>query len=113
MIVVIDPKLKELFFDRIMEMCGNSPYGATKLIESVAYGEKAFLISDELDGYIEKIKELEILVNKYKESWMKEKRIAQSMRSKVRGIDEEVAGWMEDIEGYRAVLRHSGLGEYI
>lgn len=113
MIVVIDPKLKELFFDRIMEMCGNSPYSATKWIESIAYGEKAFLIGDELDGYIEKIEELEILVNKYKESWMKEKRIAQSMRRKVRYIDDEVDVWMEQIQEYKSILTHSGLGEYI
>jgi hypothetical protein len=113
MIVVIDPKLKELFFDRIMEMCGNSPYQSTKWIESIAYGEKAFIISDELDGYIEKIKELEETAALYRKDWLKEIKKRQQYQEKIRGIDEEVESWMEEIEGYRAVLRHSGLGEYI
>lgn len=113
MIVVIDPKLKELFFDRIMEMCGNSPYSATKWIESVAYGEKFIISWGELDDYIKKIEELEIMAKKYKESWMKEKRIVQQMRSKVRRIDDEVDIWMEQIQEYKSILTHSGLGEYI
>ena len=113
MIVVIDPKLKELFFDRIMEMCGNSPYQATKWIESVAYGEKFMISWGELDGYIKKIEELEILTKKYKESWMKEKRINQQMRNKVRNIDEEVEIWMDQIQEYKSILTHSGLGEYV
>lgn len=113
MIVVIDPKLKELFFDRIMEICGNSPYQATKWIESIAYGEKSFIISDKLDGYIEKIKELEETVAIYRKDWLKEMKKRQQYQEKIRGIDEEVESWMEEIEGYRAVLRHSGLGEYI
>jgi len=113
MIVVIDPKLKELFFDRIMEMCGNSPYSATKWIESVAYGEKVFLISDELDGYIGKIRELEESAARYRKDWLREMKVRQGYQRKIRNIDEEVEGWMEQIQEYKSVLTHSGLGEYI
>ena len=42
MIVVIDPEIKRLFFDRLMEMSGNSPYDTLKWVESVAFGERPY-----------------------------------------------------------------------
>ena len=113
MIVVIDPELKKLFFDRVMESCNFSPYDATKWIESVAYGEKVLLSSGEIGEYIEKIEQLQTAVKSYKEQWIKEKNKLYEARRKLRTVDEEIESYLDEIEQYRAVLRHSNLGEYI
>jgi len=113
MIVVIDPEIKRLFFDRIMEMSGNSPYDALKWVESVAFGEKALLVKEELDGYVTKINELKKLVIKYKKEHIKEQRARQKLQRKVRGVDDELESYLDEIQGYRSVLINSGLGEYV
>lgn len=113
MIVVIDPQLKKLFFDRVMEMNGNSPYQATKWIESVAYGEKVTIANKDIDYYVSKINELEKLVEGYRRDYIRENKFRRSLSVKMRGIDEEVESYLEEIEGYRAVLSNVGLGEYL
>jgi len=40
-------------------------------------------------------------------------KVRQGYQRKIRNIDEEVEGWMEQIQEYKSVLTHSGLGEYI
>lgn len=113
MIVVIDPEIKRLFFDRLMEMNGNSPYDTLKWVESVAFGEKTILVKEELDGYIERINHLDKLVEGYRKDYIKEKRARQKMQRKVRGIDDELESYLDELQGYRSVLINSGLGEYV
>lgn len=113
MIVVIDPEIKRLFFDRLMEMSGNSPYDALKWVESVAFGEKVILIKEELDGYIAKIERLENQVDRWRRDYINEKKVRQKMQRKVRGIDNELESYLDEIQGYRSVLINSGLGEYV
>jgi len=113
MIVVIDPEIKRLFFDRLMEMSGNSPYDTLKWVESVAFGEKAILVKEELDGYITKINELQKLVDKYRKEYTREARARQKLQRKVRGVDDELESYLEEIQGYRSVLINSGLGQYV
>jgi hypothetical protein len=115
MIVVIDPEIKKLFFDRIMEMNGNSPYDTLKWIESVAFGEKTILAKQEqeLDGYINKIERLENQVDRWRRDYINEKKVRQKMQRKVRGVDDELESYLDEIQGYRSVLINSGLGEYV
>lgn len=113
MIVVIDPDIKTLFFDRLMEMCGNSPYDTLKWIESVAFGENAILVKEQPDDYIDKINELQKLVDSYRKDYFKEKGVRQKLQRKVRGVDDELESYLDEIQGYRSVLINSGLGEYV
>ena len=112
MIVVIDPEIKKLFFDRLMEMCGNSPYETLKWIESVAFGENAILVKEQPD-YTDKITELQKLLDGYRRDYIREKRVRQEMQRKMRNIDQEVESYMEELQGYRSVLVSSGLGRYV
>jgi len=112
MIVVIDPELKQLFFDRVMEMNGFSPYDATKWIESIAYGEKGLLVHQAENDPHNEIQKLKEMVNTYKNSWLKEKEKRLKMVRKMRGIDDEVESYLDEIEQYRNVLINSGLREY-
>jgi len=118
--VTIDPELKRLFFDRIMEMCGNSPYEAAKWIESVAYGENAYLIGGEADGFVQKIELLEgqlteknRLYSSYKKSWIREKDKRYKYEKENSGLRDDLSYAMDQIEEYKAILRHSGLAQYI
>ena len=113
MIVVIDPEVKRLFFDRVMESCGNSPYDASKWIEAVAFGEKVIMVRDELDGFIQRIQELEKERKQFRKAWLSEERKRKSYQTKFRGVDNEIDEYLTRIEEYKSVLRHSGLGEYI
>ena len=113
MIVVIDPEVKRLFFDRIMESCGNSPYDASKWIEAVAFWERAIMVREELDVFIQKIKELEEERTKFRKAWINEERKRKSYQTKLRGVDNEIGEYLDTIEEYKSVLQHSGLGEYI
>jgi len=113
MIVVIDPEIKRLFFDRLMEMNGNSHYDTLKWVESVAFGEKTILVKEELDGYIERINHLDKLVEGYRKDYIKEKNARQKIQRKVQGVDEELESYIDEIQGYRSVLINSGLGQYV
>jgi hypothetical protein len=113
MIVVIDPEVKRLFFDRIMESCNYSEYDASRWIESIAFGEKAIIVRDELDGFIQRIQELEKERERFRKAWLNEERKRKSYQTKLRGVDNEIGGYMDILEEYRSVLRHSGLQEYI
>lgn len=112
MIVVIDPKLKQIFFDRVMEMNGNSPYEATKWIESIAYGEKGLLVHQMADDPSNEINNLKERIQSYKRSWINEKEKRLKIMKQMRGIDQEVESYLDEIEGYRNVLINSGLTEY-
>jgi tRNA G10 N-methylase Trm11 len=113
MIVVIDPEVKRLFFDRIMESCDYSEYDASRWIESVAFGERTILVKEELDGFIQRIQELEKETAKFRRAWVNEERKRKLYQSKLRGFDNEIDDYLTMIEEYKSVLRHSGLGEYV
>lgn len=113
MIVVIDPELKKLFFDKVMDMCGNSPYESVKWIEAVAYGERVMIIGDELSGYIERNENLQKLKEQYKKALDDEKRRHRLLNSRMLNVNAEIDSYIDEIAEYRLIIHGAGLGGYL
>ena len=115
--VIIDPNVKQLFFDRIMERYGN--YGAVEWIEKIAYGEDVIPVGEQMSGIMERIEELEELNAIYKK-WIHDKdnrirelsKLTTNLNRKVNQIDEEIEGYINEINDYKKVLAAAGMDSY-
>ena len=116
--VIIDPIVKQLFFDRIQETYGN--HSAMFWIENVAYGNTPVILQDELVSLMETLENTKKEKRGYKQMYLN-KRTEYStarneldrMRIKIRTIENEIESYVDEIKEYRDILTAKGLQEYV
>jgi hypothetical protein len=96
--VIIDPKLKEDFINLFEQMYDDDP---NEFIKNFNNLEK-----------LKELKEKERLAVKWKREWIIEFEQRNELSRKLAHIDEEIEGYLDDIEEYKRALIALGKREY-
>lgn len=111
--VIIDPTVKQLFFDRITEAHNGDGFDSVKWVEKIAYGEGNLIIADEISGLMQKIKFIEKEREYYKnKSFELQKKYSEAQKIQ-RDMEDEIESYCDEIKYYREIMLSKGLGEYL
>ena len=96
--VIIDPTVKQLFFDRITEAHN---------------GDGNLIIADEISGLMQKIKFIEKEREYYKnKSFELQKKYSEAQKIQ-RDMEEEIESYCDEIKYYREIMLSKGLSDYL
>lgn len=115
--VIVDPVVKQLFFDRIIELHNGSEYDAIKFIERIAYGEEVIL-AESLSGILKSLDREKELAHYYKKRYYdvknkreKTKKEYGKLLRQVDEMDDEISQYCDEIKYYREILTAHGISE--